>query len=170
MCLNFLKPLEEKGGYALKVVRRIPDKLDEFHTLWPRFDVNGGGGRGGVSPKKGEVVSGLVYKIGRTYRVKHNRQALSGDAKNAYPALVHCYKETKRAIWEDNRPRGTTAFIIVKYSGGQYQDQYSLTAKYVTPIMALEDKVFDKFRKKEAEVGFKAAVESLLAAKFWMED
>ena len=174
MCLDFLNPLEETSGYAVKFVRRTK-KADEFTPHYPYFDVDGGGGRGTpitwTRSKRAQLVkAALVWKIGRTYRVKHNRLARTdGVDKTRYPALVHCYKDLKSGRFDNCPPDGQRVPILVKYSGGQYCDGRSLTAKYVTPVAVLDGNVYKKFIQLEKEKGFKTAAEILVLAQYFLE-
>lgn len=87
-----------------------------------------------------------------------------------YPALVHCFTSLTRADTSDGPATSKRTFILVKYSGGQYTDGGSLTAKYITPIAVIEGSILTKFYKMEKTQGFEATVKSFLAAKYWLED
>ena len=168
MCLRSLNLLEQTTGLCVKVVRTT-DKPDEFRNQWALFSKNGSGGAGitqGRDYKKYNR-SGVVYKIGRTYRVKHNRTARSEGMSLAYPALVHCYKTFARAEEDMGvKVKGNDyVYLICKYSGGQYHDTASLTAKYVTPLFALTHKTAQAFKLLAYEHGFEKAVSIVNLAK-----
>jgi len=168
MCLKILFPLEITSGYAIKVVNTT-DKPDEFTPYYPVFHKEGKGGNRSLDKtlRKNHRKARVIYRLGRTYRVKHQFMAFTykGDP---YPALVHCYLNMNKTLTDHITSRETV--LLVKYSGGQYRDFDSLTAKYITPIAVLRGAALNKFIYLENRLGFHKAVESFLQAKFWLED
>jgi hypothetical protein len=174
MCLNILNKLTNTSGYAVKCVRKT-NRPDEFKPYWPMFSLGGGGGRGKntkwtTNQRKDLVTARVIYKLGRTYRVKHSMIAKTDNYKMEYPALVHCYVNLRRSVFEHGTSDPEREHLLVKYSGGQYTDSVSLTAKYITPIAVLKGTTLDKFRAMENKRGFEATVQSFLAAQVWLED
>jgi hypothetical protein len=168
MCLKALNPIGKESGYAIKIVTKT-NKPDEFTSYYPVFHKEGDGGNKSkeLHLRKTHRKSRVVYKIGRTYRVKHQFMARAENGDH-YPALVHCYHNTNKARY--NHVLNDETIILVKYSGGQYRDYHSLTAKYITPIAVLSGAILNKFIHMENNLGFDNAVESFLNAKFWLED
>lgn len=171
MCLRSLNRLEQTTGICVKIVRKT-DKPDEFRNQWAMFSKDGSGGAGGAGAGTRRSVkkynrSGVVYKIDRTYRVKHSRMARSEHMSLPYLALVHCYKSLGGAEQDCGQrvKAGDHVYIICKYAGGQYQDTDSLTAKYVTPLFALTHKQAQEFKEVIREHGFKKAVQLVNCVK-----
>jgi hypothetical protein len=178
MCLKSLIPIQQTSGYGIKRVRRLTK--DTFTSYYQVFSPEGKGGTHTVDisryAKAGYHISRVVYKIGRTYRVKHNHVAFASaryweNQHTEYPALVHCWHDMRSA--RQRKPSladEDTCYILVKYSGGQYTDGSTFTAKYITPIASLTQNQARTFRILEEEIGFEATVKAFLDAQIWMEE
>ena len=137
MCLDFSGgvPEEYTKGYGFKCVNNT-DKPDEFTGRWPYF----ANGRGGCGVKeRGSSRNRVVWKIGRMYRVKHNRMAWTPAIMTAYPAGVHLYKHFGDA-WRQGRysEEDNLTVLVCYYTSAKKQDKTQIVAMRCTPLVALK--------------------------------
>jgi hypothetical protein len=155
MCLRDVKLVDGNGqkGYAFKVVSPIPG-TDLYEGKWLRFR-QGMGGIGGNTKERDTYRNCVKWKVGRLYRVKHFRTTRGYDGV-LYPANVHLYKRYDTALAK-SYPYDT--ILVCWYTSGTHQDDITIVAKRVTPIVALRDnEEKTEFLKILKDVGIKDAI------------
>lgn len=155
MCLDYVNPVgsNRQKGFAYKVVNPHPLlPVDHFTGKWANFRRGGGG----TSDSRHTVRNCVVWKIGRMYRVKHNRTTEAFERNQMYPAWVHLYKraETTRSKWGYGE-----VVLVCWYTSGKYEDGKTIVAKRVTPLLVLRSvqQLLD-FENLKKHYGWKLAI------------
>lgn len=173
MCLKLPRPLDEKSGYCLKIMRTT-DTPGVFRPYWPAFSIQGGACiaisvEGRVTMRSNGVrATSAVYRLGKTYTVSHRRIAKVENSPQEYPALVHAYRSAA-ALYRDEADyhKGgpsseSVAIVICRYTGGDLTDGITLTAKSITPLRVISKRDLSQLNYAEGIDGWEKAVKFYL--------
>lgn len=153
MCLSswtFKMPAETKAGYGKKLVRRTEDPC----VFLPEFEAMSIAGDGGMVKGIGSrcIPTTVKYIIGQTTIVRPFMFAYldgygeAGNSDKLYPAACHLWKTDFEGLrdymdWLSNNWKYTDnehARILCHYSGVLCEDEDTVVATQITPIMVID--------------------------------
>ena len=147
MCLeaSSFKELKDGKGIGYKIVENTVER-NVFHNIWHFFQKDGHGGAKDKEHADDFYTSVLKYKIGRKYKVRHDRIAFAhtdeeyGDLfeKYTYPAGVHLYIERDYARM---KMKGFGYSVVAfGYNRAVARDANTIVAMEVEPLEIIESK------------------------------